>query len=215
MIQVSNREIARYLGYRGIEPDPLVQSVIYEVSAELQSKVRPGCIHRMEPLSAEDDAILHLGPITVQSADLQKNLDGCTHVILIGATLGTAPDQVIRRYEALDMMKASIAQAVSAAMIEAYLDEEQAKLETVYQAQGLFMRPRYSPGYGDLSLSMQSEMLAVLQMTKHLGVTLTDGLLMIPSKSITAIIGLAAKPYLCTEDSCTLCGKENCQYRTV
>ncbi|MBR2263526.1 MAG: Vitamin B12 dependent methionine synthase activation subunit [Firmicutes bacterium] len=213
MIEVSNREIARYLGYRGISPDPRVQQVIDQVLQELERSVRPGCLHRMEPCTLDASGLLHLGPITVSSLDLKKNLDGCTHVILIGATLGAAPDQLIRRYEATDMLKASIAQAVAAAMIEAYLDSEQEKLERMYLAQGLHMRPRFSPGYGDLSLDVQPEILAVLQMSKHLGVTLTDGLLMIPSKSITAFIGLAERPYHCETISCQFCGKENCLYR--
>ncbi|MCR5005727.1 MAG: Vitamin B12 dependent methionine synthase activation subunit [Clostridiales bacterium] len=213
MIEVSNREIARYLGYHGIAPDPQVQRIIDQVQQELQRSVRPGCLYRMEPFSIDAEGRLHSGPITIRSLDLKKNLDGCTHVILIGATLGAAPDQLIRRYEATDMLKASIAQAVAAAMIEAYLDAEQGKLEQIYRKQGLYMRPRFSPGYGDLSLEVQSDMLAVLQMPKHLGVTLTDGLLMIPSKSITAFIGLAERPYHCDTLSCQLCGKENCLYR--
>ena len=213
MIQVSNREIWRYLGYRGMEPDPKVQAVIDEVLQELERIVRPGSQYRMEPFSAESENILHLGPITVQSVDLAKTMNSCSHVILIGATLGAAPDQLIRRYEKIDMLRASIAQAASAAMIEAYLDDVQEELGRIYQAKGLYMRPRYSPGYGDLSLTIQKDMLAVLEMPKCLGVTLTDGLLMVPSKSITAIIGLASVPVSCTSVSCALCGKENCAYR--
>ena len=213
MIQTSDREIWRYLGYHGIEPDPKVQAVIDEVLKELERLVRPGYQYRMEPFSTESENILHLGPITVQSADLAKALRGCSHVILIGATLGAAPDQLIRRYEKTDMLRASIAQAASAAMIEAYLDDVQEDLSRTYQAQGLYMRPRFSPGYGDLSLTIQKDMLAVLEMPNRLGVTLTDGLLMIPSKSITAIIGLASAPVSCTSVSCALCGKENCVYR--
>ena len=54
------------------------------------------------------------------------------------------------------------------------------------------MRRRFSPGYGDLPLEMQREVCAVLNMPKEIGVSLTDTLLMTPSKSVTAIVGVAA-----------------------
>ena len=49
--------------------------------------------------------------------------------------------------------------------------------------------PRFSAGYGDLSLDFQHEIFKVLSPEKHLGITLSSGGLMIPTKSVTAMIG--------------------------
>ena len=43
-------------------------------------------------------------------------------------------------------------QAAAAAAIEAVCDEENDRLREEIEAEGLYLRPRFSPGYGDLSL---------------------------------------------------------------
>ena len=76
-----------------------------------------------------------------------------------------------------------IVQAIAATAIEQYIDDETASW-------GEKLLPRYSPGYGDLPLSVQPDFLAALDAQKTLGITLTETFLMIPSKSVTAIIGI-------------------------
>ncbi len=75
-------------------------------------------------------------------------------------------------------------------MIEAYCDECCDALAAHFQKQGLYLRPRFSPGYGDLSLDCQPAFLRVLDAEKRIGLTCTASHLMAPSKSVTAIIGL-------------------------
>ena len=52
---------------------------------------------------------------------------------------------------------------------------------------------RFSPGYGDLPLAMQREVMDALDCGRTVGITLSDSLLMTPSKSVTAIIGMKEK----------------------
>ena len=52
---------------------------------------------------------------------------------------------------------------------------------------------RYSPGYGDLPLAVQREVMEALDCGRTVGITLSDSLLMTPSKSVTAIIGMKEK----------------------
>ena len=54
---------------------------------------------------------------------------------------------------------------------------------------GLAVRPRFSPGYGDLPLALQREVFAALDCPRRIGLTLSDSLLMSPTKSVTALIG--------------------------
>ena len=211
MIRIPDQEIARYLGYHGFSPDETVQEQIEEVKAGLLSSCHPRMITKEEPLEFHGSETV-LGPIRTTSRDVYRNLQGCERVLLLGATLGAEADYLIRRYEKLDMAKAAVAQAVSAAFIEAYLDEEQAKITEKYAKDGWYLRPRYSPGYGDFPLSLQPEFIAVLEMNRFLGVTLTDGLLMVPSKSVTAIIGLSRSGASVTS-SCRNCSKPSCPYR--
>lgn len=48
---------------------------------------------------------------------------------------------------------------------------------------------------------------------KHLGIKLTDSFLMMPSKSVTAVIGVSQKPHRCDVKGCEACGKTDCLYR--
>ena len=67
---------------------------------------------------------------------------------------------------------------------------------------------RYSPGYGDLALESQREFFRVLNVTKTIGVSLTEGCLMVPTKSVTAFIGMSK-----TDKNCILSGCEDCTMR--
>ena len=57
-------------------------------------------------------------------------------------------------------------------------------------AEGETLVPRYSPGFGDFPLTAQREILSVLDAARAIGVSLTDTLLMVPSKSVSAVIGV-------------------------
>ena len=77
-------------------------------------------------------------------------------------------------------------QALVAAAVEQCVDGVNGIISSEYGPS----RPRFSCGYGDLPLSLQREIFPALQVTKNIGVTLTDGDLMMPTKSVTAIVGI-------------------------
>ena len=56
--------------------------------------------------------------------------------------------------------------------------------------EGVSLLPRFSPGYGDLSLDFQREIFRLLSPERNIGVTLGERLLMSPTKSVSAIIGI-------------------------
>lgn len=143
-----------------------------------------------------------------QSEKLAKHLEGCEECLLFAATLGMRVDAVIRRLSLLSVAEGAAAQAVGAALIESYCDEVQAKLDVG----DLHQRPRFSPGYGDWQLEDQKTLFAVLDCAKTIGLTLTDGCMMAPSKSVTAIIGLSKEGH-CLVHKCANCPNVNCEYR--
>ena len=97
-------------------------------------------------------------------------------------------------------------------------DIEDAVIRKIEEAEreGLFTRPRYSPGYGDLPLGLQREISRILNMPKEIGVSLTEALLMTPSKSVTALVGVSDKPGECRSRGCEDCSASgNCPYRAA
>ena len=107
----------------------------------------------------------------------------------LAATLGAEADRRLRRFSALDLPRAAVWQAGCAAYLEEYIDgmEEDMRRE----APGLYLRPRFSPGYGDLDISHQRAMFDLLELEKRLGLSLTQTQMMLPEKSVTAIAGLS------------------------
>lgn len=193
--RVNRNEILHYLGMHGAAPDERTAALIEECLSELNTKVAPKHVFRTFPLHVslpeEDEApLLDLGCFTVRSRDLAKNLAGCSEVLLFAATIGDGADFLIRRYEKTQMSRAVILQAAAAAMIEAYCNEINDAWKEEYAAKGCALHPRYSCGYGDFALEYQKEFMRVLEMEKRLGIRLTDGLLMVPTKSVTAVIGI-------------------------
>ena len=132
---------------------------------------------------------LRFAGLSVESRDLSKNLAGCDSVILFAATLGAGADMLIRRKEIAKISDAVILQAAGAALVEQVCDSLNDKLAEAAAAEGFRLHPRYSPGYGDFSLDYQQDVIALLGAGKELGITLTEGSLMAPGKSVTALIG--------------------------
>ena len=107
------------------------------------------------------------------------------------------------------MSRAVIYQAAAAAMIEAWSDEVNSRIIQEAAKEGLFCRPRFSPGYGDFSLAYQSDFARILRIQKEIGVSLTESMLMMPSKSVTAVIGLSRRDEKCVLHGCEVCSKAN------
>ena len=214
MIKADRKEIFRYLGYRGREPETGVAEAADSCAAALQTVVEPRHVRRVFPLEWVSADRFRIEGMDVVSRNLSRNLRGCSEVCLMAATLGLGPDRLVQRAEAMGKMsRAVILQAAAAAMIEAYCDDVNEEIRREAAPKGLFLRPRFSPGYGDFSLEHQTDLFRILEVQKKIGVTLTGSLLMMPSKSVTAVIGLSKENTHCMVQGCEVCGKQDCSFR--
>ena len=110
------------------------------------------------------------------------------------------------------MSRAVILQACAASLLEAYCDECCGALAGRGAAEGLFLRPRFSPGYGDFPITFQRPLLEALEAPKRIGLTATEAMMLTPTKSVTAVVGLSPEPD-CRPGGCAACGKADCAYR--
>lgn len=205
MIEPEYREIYRYLGYRGISPDEETDRRIRKCVADLNRVITPKNVYESFPLVIENGCAVFAG-LEVRSSDLIRNLKDSTRITMLAVTIGHGVDKLIRRAEVSDMLDAAIFQAAGAAMAESYIDTVNEQIRQEAKAEGYSLRPRFSPGYGDLPLSMQTDFERILKMSRNCGIALTDTYLMVPSKSVTALIGMT----LSTEDACSVTGCETC-----
>lgn len=218
--RINIREIYRYLGYGAKIPDSSVDAMIREVLENLVDVIQPKNLYKIYTCSTSETVVVLKGTnrtIAFESRNLASNLAQCREVILIAATLGIEADKLLQKYEILSMTKATITQACGAACIEAYCNilQEQICEAVSTDERKLYLRPRFSPGYGDLPLDCQKVIFEELECTKRIGLTLTDSLLMYPTKSVSALIGLTSNPQSCHIGKCKDCENTACAFRDV
>ncbi len=202
MIKVKE-EALRYLGYRGKAPDPATTELLDEAYTELASVSRPLSCYRL--VSKNDASSLLAGN------DIIKHLASSDRVIFFAATLGNAADVLIRRAEVNNMAKAVILDSLASAMTEEYCDELEAKLKQEYPGNFTW---RFSPGYGDYPIDIQLPLIRFLNADKQIGLTVTESNILLPRKSVTAVIGISEKEQGKSVRGCETCNmRENCAYR--
>ena len=203
----NERECLRYAGTTpqvvSAEERKLFEACLKEVESKLTYKV---CWGRF-PIRRTENG-LDFGFFRTESKALMKNLEGCEEIIVFAATIGLEIDRLIRRYSSLSPAKALFFQAIGAERIESLCDAFCDDLK----GKGLQLRPRFSPGYGDLPLEMQKDLFRVLDCPRKIGLSLNESLLMSPSKSVTAIIGIGGRAEE-EKNKCSACEKSDCAYR--
>ena len=196
----------RYL--RARPDDKEAQLLVDTVYLKLRNEVQARHVLQKHRVAVDATGVTLESGTRFNSRDLAAHLKGCEEALLLGATLGSRVDAAIRRLALGSVAEGAAAQAVAAALIESYCDEVQARFDTG----GLAQRHRFSPGYGDWDLAEQRLLFPVLNCAKLIGLTLTEGCMMAPSKSVTAVIGLSTDVQ-CVWNRCMTCGNINCSYR--
>lgn len=177
------REVLRYSGCAEVTPD--MEALANECAAEAREIFSPKVCYGEFPVRMIGDS-LDLGFARVSSRDLEKNLEGCDSAVVFCATVGHEIDRLIKKYGVISPAKAVIFQGLGAERIEALCDLFCADLES----EGLTARPRFSPGYGDLPLELQRDIFRTLDCPRRIGATLNQSLLISPTKSVSAVVGL-------------------------
>ena len=202
---VNEREALRYAGVK--ESTPEINALLQECIQLCQNCLTPRVCYRFYPITRENG--LDLGFVKTDSSALKRNLAGCNEIVLFAATIGLEMDRLIARYARLSPARSVMLQGIGAERIEALCDAFEEELIR----QGHELSSRFSPGYGDLALDLQRNIFAALDCPKHIGVSLNESLLMSPSKSVSAIIGLNGETSERCVHNCALCTLTNCLYR--
>ena len=185
--QFNIKEILRYSGCK--DADESVLSLVEECIGEVKEKISYKVCYRKFAIKRTENC-LDLGFAVTNSKGLEKNLENCGEIVLFAATVGLEIDRIIAKYNRISPSKAVIFQAIGSERVEAVCDLFNAEIKEETRKDGKDTKPRFSPGYGDLPLSLQTDVFRVLDCPRKIGVTLNENLLMSPSKSVTAIIGI-------------------------
>lgn len=174
------------------------------------SEVRRAAAPKMCFVRVEQAALSEL----IQGRDLSRHLKQCDAAVLFAVTLGSGVDALLRRTQLTDMAYAVIMDAAASVAAESVAEQAQEYLVQQTKEKGRYLTGRFSPGYGDSPLALQSIFLTRLDAQRKIGLCATDTCLLTPRKSITAICGEADVPVKGALAGCATCAlRETCQKR--
>lgn len=205
--QFCEKEILRYAGCKRMNSE--ISALLKSCLDEAESKLTYSVCYRELPVVINDD-ICDFDAFSVRSKNLAQNLKDCKSVIIFAATIGVEIDRLIAKYGRISPSKALMFQAIGAERIEALCDTFCTDIAIERNAT---LKPRFSPGYGDLPLDVQKDLFSLLDCSRRIGLSLNNSLLMSPSKSVTAFAGICADNTEQTTNKCSVCNKTDCTFR--
>lgn len=183
---MNKAEILRYMRTNSKTDNERILALVDSAVQQIESSVNPKTLYRIFDCTVTDDKLV-IGDIVFPSKRLADNLKGCTRVVVFGATLGVECDRLIKTAGATDIALSMALQATAAAKIEEVCNELESR---IIKTHNVTLRQRYSPGYFDLDITEQKKFFSLIELTKRIGLTLTDTMEMLPTKSVTAFIGI-------------------------
>ena len=196
----NHMETARYLGYSKLNaPEEEIFALIEQAATQMHKIINPKAVFQDFELEItfspenqnQENPIIKLKDTNfqLQSKDLYNNLKNCHKVYLLACTLGPQVDSLIRKTQFTEHVMAAVFQATGAMYIEEVVDFVNNQINQIEKGQNKSTRPRFSPGFGDVSLEVQKDFFSLLPCSK-IGLSLMDTLIMAPEKSVTAFIGI-------------------------
>lgn len=212
LTSVDRRQAFRYAGMHA-EPDAVLSALADDCEKQLLSAISVKYTYRIYPLESTSDGIACKGSsLILTGRDIASHLEGCDRAVLLCVTLSAAADRCIRAAQTEHITAGLIMDAMASAAVEQVCDL--AEREILAELPDLYPTWRFSPGYGDLPLALQGDFLAAVDAMRRVGVTVSDSGLLLPRKSVTAIIGLSDAPVQKGKKGCAVCNlSKTCPYR--
>jgi hypothetical protein len=189
---IDRQEVLRYLKTDADFKDESINKLIDEALEEIKEIINFRYIYKKFPIKLEETGVDVLNTtLFLAGESIKKHLENSEQIYLMAATIGNQVDKRISFYEKTSITKSMILDACATTAIEEGCDyvEEQIKKE-VLAAGNSGITFRYSPGYGDLDIDIQQDFLRVLNAPKKIGLTASKYNMLLPSKSVTAVIGV-------------------------
>lgn len=213
--EINRAEAFRYMGHGGGEIPENIAALADECERRLLEAISPKYVYAVFDIdigrSTEGVSVMNT-PLVFTGKSIAAHLRVCERCVLLAATLGAGADSVIRGYESGAMEKAVIADCMASAAVEQVCDAAEAEIRE--KLPGMNFTWRFSPGYGDLPLGIQRGFLDVLNAPKRIGLTATENCILIPRKSVTAIIGVSPNEIPKGRRGCGSCSlRDTCELR--
>ena len=193
-------EAFKYMGYGDASADSQIISIMKECEKEILKNCKPSFCYRVYDLVRENESIRLPGcTLKLVGESIKKHLEGCDRVVVMAATAGAGIDGLITRAQLRSVAYGMVMDTMASVCIEQICDEAMAEIREALPDYGQTWR--FSPGYGDLPLELQKDLLEAVEARKRIGLGITNSDMLTPVKSVTAFIGLFDKRKITEENS--------------
>lgn len=197
---IDQNEMLRYVGYGQQEISAELQGRIDAMAQLCQEVAQPRAtfsIFDVDWPSYRGSVILEGTTLTLPGRAISEHLSGARAVACMAVTLGVAAERKLRQLEATSPTDALLFGAACSVLVERAADRAQEEIALAAAERGLApRRGRFSPGYEDFSLEIQPLFLGTVDAQRRIGLTCTESCMLIPEKSITAVVGLWTEGYV-------------------
>ena len=212
LIIPNESEILRYLGEKGEKSD-ILKNLIDEKLDQAMQYAEFKCSFLLKKIRINDNRI-SIGDVSWHSKKLSDNLSDCHSAVIFSLTSGSGIDRLMQSHSTKPAGEFIIS-AIASALTESYADLFNKEIKNYFEADNQYTRPRFSPGYGDLSMDVQNDIISLTDAKRRAGIFLTDTLMLTPVKSITGVIGISNIDKRCNISGCQLCDKTDCIIRRI
>jgi hypothetical protein len=213
LLEINQKETRRYAGLMKATFD---EDMIASACLEARLLAKPQGIWQIYDYDAKNQIVLGKPSFTIKGGKIGFHLAGAEKVILLAVTVGEdIENTVTKHFNEGHYAFSMLLDAAATTAVEQIADAMEKTIQPKAEAQGYNMRWRFSPGYGDWPIEQQPELIRLSQATT-IGISLTESMMLIPRKSITAIIGLIRENPDCRKDlphGCAACNKKDCLSR--
>lgn len=201
--KLNRNEAVRYLGGAGVAPSYRMDVLFNACETEILKNANPKFLFLEKSLPC---------PQIVIGNDIKNHLEGCEKAIVFCATLGAEIDRLIRISQISDMARAVVLDSFASVAVEQLCMKADEQIAEKYPEYNMTFR--FSPGYGDYPIVLQKTILNMLDAPRKIGLTTNESSLLVPSKSVTAVMGLSKNPIEQKKRGCAVCNmRDRCKFR--
>ncbi len=201
-LTLDRTEVLRYMGHHGDDAH------ITQIADWAIRRITEVAVPRWKWVECDLDAL------PLSGEDIRRHLTGCDRMVVLCATLGAAVDREIRLTEHRSMLRALALDAAAGDAIEKVCDAAEDEIRFRIGQSGRYVTGRYSPGYGDLPMTIQPDILTLCDTARRIGLSVTQTNILTPRKSVTALLGVSTHPVNGRGRGCGACRlSANCPYR--
>ena len=187
-IEPCKKEAFRYMNCKADYKDEELEKLYEECLAEYKKVASYKAVYRLTDITQSAEDTTDFGFCSISNSSIYKNMSGCRSGVVFAVTAGAGVDRLLLRYSKISPARAVVVNCIASSAIEVWCDEINDKINEMY-----ITNPRFSPGYGGVSLEYQKDVLSFLDAERKIGITLNNALMMNPIKSVTAFIGIKEK----------------------